>query len=79
MTTDDYRKGFIAGAVVGADLHHARWAIEHDMAAARQQRDDARLTNDQVLWGNVRFLIAEARMWSQIARLLLRQQRGDHW
>lgn len=71
----DYRRGYIAGAVVGATVEDARWAIMCDMNAARVLREDARATGDEALWRNVRYFVAECRMWSQIARHLLRRER----
>lgn len=80
-TSDEYRRGFIDGAVAGTDLDHALWAMQNDINGARVLRDEARAESDpetvQVLWSNVRHFVAEARMWSQIARKLTSQNRME--
>lgn len=77
-TNDEYRRGFIDGAVMcGATLEEARWAAEADMGGARVIRDEFRASGDERYIPMLQHFVAEARMWSQIARRVISQNRME--
>lgn len=75
-TNDEYRRGFIDGAVMcGATVEDARWAARNDINGARVLKEALQVSGDVSYIPQIQHFVAEARMWSRIAQAVLRHER----